>query len=270
MDRLIKIAKALALLSVVPVAVFICIFLHQLTATTAELQTTAKAVNTTVQTLPGQVDSRLASIQSDVLNKIDTVQNKLTAEVNGLADKSDVRLASVQSDLVSSVNTQLAEANKNLNDQLTETNKSISLLASTYAAVPSQVAAQYNKDFDPFFNCKQNALCLQGQASDTMFALRTTSRDASATFMGIQTTLPKLEDNALTVTNTIATSTPLIVKNFADITTNINSFTKPKWYDRLLGYALQGAIIYRNVNPVTSVTISGAQVAAGAILGSGK
>ena len=271
MARLIQIAKLLALLSVVPVAIFLCLFLKQLTATTAEVQTTTKSVATTIQTLPGTVDTRLASIQSDVLKKIDTVQDKLTTEVNAVADKSDKRLEAVQSGVVTTLNEQLTETNKNLNAQLTETNKSINTLVTAYADIPSQVTARYNQDFGTFFDCKTNQLCLQGQASDTLFALRTTSRDASTTFTGIQNTLPKLEDNVLTMTTSVATATPLITKNFADITTNINKFTKPKWYDRLIGYGLQGAIIYRNINPVTAVTITGAQTAASAILsGSGK
>ena len=260
MDRLIQIAKALALLAVVPVAVFLCIFLHQLTATTAEFQGTAK-------NLPTKIDDRLASMQSDVLKKIDTVQDKLTTQVTTLANQSDNRLASVQSDLVGAVNTQLGEANKNINDQLSATNKSINTLVTAYADIPNQVSARYNRDFDPYFNCKQNSLCLQGQASDTLFAIRDASRSTSTTMAGVRDTLPGIENNiasittnAQSVTNTFATSIPTITTNFTSITANIDRLTKPKWYDRLLGYGLNGAILYRNLNPVTSLTVTGAQV----------
>jgi len=30
---------------------------------------------------------------------------------------------------------------------------------------------------------------------------------------------------------------------------NLNRLTKPHWYDRLLGYGLNAAVIYRNLNP---------------------
>jgi hypothetical protein len=250
MDRLIKLAKLLALLSVVPVAAFLCLFLHQLTVTTLEVQTTAK-------NLPDKVLTKIDTVQDKLLAKIDTVQDKLTAEVNTVADKSDNRLALVQSGLVSAVNTQLAEANKNLNTQLSETNKSINTLVTAYANVPTDVAAQYNKNFDLYFNCKQNSLCLQGQASDTMFAIRDASRSTSTTMAGLSETLPKIEANIGTVSTnvamvsgTLATSIPPITANIDSITMNIDRLTKPKWYDRILTYAVTGATIYRSLNPI--------------------
>ena len=46
---------------------------------------------------------------------------------------------------------------------------------------------------------------------------------------------------------------------FSGVATNLNRLTKPKWYDRLLGYGLNGMIIYRDLNPVTSLTLKGLQ-----------
>jgi hypothetical protein len=41
---------------------------------------------------------------------------------------------------------------------------------------------------------------------------------------------------------------------------NVNRLTKPHWYDRLLGYGLNGIMLYRNLNPATNLTIKGAQI----------
>ena len=43
--------------------------------------------------------------------------------------------------------------------------------------------------------------------------------------------------------------------NVQGITGNINRLTKPRWYDRLLGYGLNGVVIYRNLNPATNLTL---------------
>lgn len=247
MDQLVKIAKVAALFSVIPVAVYACLFLRQLTLTTAEL--------------PAIVDNRLASMQKDVLGKIDTVQDKLTAEVNVLANKTDKRLESVQGDFFKSVD----GIRGDMNTQLTATNKSVDRLVTVYANVPMQVSARYDKDFGTFFDCKKNNLCLQGQASDTMFAVRDASRSTSLTMRGVNKTLPKLETHALTIANTFATDIPKITGNFASITGNIDRLTKPRWYDRLLGYGLNGVVMYRNLNPATDVSIRGAQAVTGAI-----
>lgn len=48
--------------------------------------------------------------------------------------------------------------------------------------------------------------------------------------------------------------------NVDGITGNINRLTKARWYDRLLGYGLNGVVIYRNLNPATNLTIKGAQI----------
>jgi hypothetical protein len=41
---------------------------------------------------------------------------------------------------------------------------------------------------------------------------------------------------------------------------NLNRLTKPHWYDRLLGYGLNGVLIYRNLNPITNLAVKGAQM----------
>lgn len=48
--------------------------------------------------------------------------------------------------------------------------------------------------------------------------------------------------------------------NVDGITANINRLTKPRWYDRVLGYGLNGVVIYRNLNPATNLTVKGAQI----------
>ena len=50
--------------------------------------------------------------------------------------------------------------------------------------------------------------------------------------------------------------------NVAGITANVNQLTKPKWYDRLLGYGLNGVVIYRNLNPATNITLKAARFVA--------
>ena len=67
--------------------------------------------------------------------------------------------------------------------------------------------------------------------------------------LDVKTALP----TAITTWQSIGT-------NVAGITANVNQLTKPRWYDRLLGYGLNGVVIYRNLNPATSLTVKGAQL----------
>jgi hypothetical protein len=49
-------------------------------------------------------------------------------------------------------------------------------------------------------------------------------------------------------------------KSVEHIAQNVDRLTKPKWYDRLIGYGLNSVLIYRNLNPATNLTLSGAQM----------
>jgi hypothetical protein len=51
-----------------------------------------------------------------------------------------------------------------------------------------------------------------------------------------------------------------LVADSAATAANIKRLTTPKWYDRLIGYGLNGVLIYRNLNPVTNLTVTGATI----------
>lgn len=250
-DTIYKYSKLAALLCVLPLTFYVCVFLNSLKNTSDQLATV-------ITSLPAQVDDKIGNVQTAVLNKIDTVQDKLNTEVTtvaALADRrigaltttTDDRLAKIQNNLIDTLNV-------TLNNQLTTTNQSITKLVDTYAAIPNTVETQYNKNFASFFDCRANKLCLQGQASDTMFAVRQSSLDTSTMMMGFNETMPKIENHILSISDTFATNIPTITTNIAGITDNINKLTKPKWYDRIIGYGLSGLTMYRELNPVTNIT----------------
>lgn len=258
--RIYDVAKLVAVLCVLPITFYVCAFLHSLTTTSNQLAVTAK-------TLPVQIDTRIGKLQTAMLDKVDTVQGNLNKEVTKLAtiadnriDKltttTDNRLGALEKDTFKAV----GDIKDAANTQLTTANNSVTTLVTAYAEIPKVVGAQYQKDWASYFDCGANKLCLQGQASDTMFAMRQSSRDTSTMMTGISDTMPKISDHILSISNTFATDIPLITGNINGIATNINKLTKPKWYDRILGYALNGAVLYRNLNPVTSLTVTGAQL----------
>jgi methyl-accepting chemotaxis protein len=259
-DKVFKWAKLLSLFCVVPFTFYVCTLLNSLAKTSDQIAATTKA-------LPQQVDDRIGKLQTDVMGKIDTVQDKLNTQVTSLATLStdrignlsttaDNRIGNLEKDVFDAVKDLSGKVDK----QLTTTNASITKLTDVYAGIPDVVGKRYEKDFASYFDCAKNRLCLQGQASDTMFAVRTTSRDTSAAMSTFATTLPVLSSNVTSISNTFATDIPKITDNFNGIAFNINRLTKPHWYDRVLGYALNGAILYRSLNPVTNLTLTGAQI----------
>ena len=75
-----------------------------------------------------------------------------------------------------------------------------------------------------------------------------TMRDVRGAVPGFLAQGQAIADNAQTAT-----------LQFSGLAANLNRLTKPKWYDRLLGYGLNGVILYRNLNPATNLTVKGAQ-----------
>jgi hypothetical protein len=66
---------------------------------------------------------------------------------------------------------------------------------------------------------------------------------------------------------TIRVAAPQFVKsgqqvavNANRIAGNINRLTKPRWYDRLLGYGLNGAILFRELHPAANLAVQGARI----------
>ena len=258
MEKIYRIVKMLAVACVIPLTVFACMFLWTLKETTQK-------TGATIAALPTQVDARVDKLQTDLLAKIDTVQDKLSSDLHFVANTGDSRLAILTDTanqrlgvIQDATMEQVKGLRADLNTQLTQTNSSVAALTTAYAQVPAILGSRLDK----YTDCDKNELCWQGQFSDSMFAIRTTSRDVSDTMVGINHTLPIVETNITKLSDTFAVEVPKITTNVAGITDNINKLTHPHWYDRILGYVGLGVGVYRNLNPVTNLTITGTQMIA--------
>jgi hypothetical protein len=206
--------------------------------TQSTIQTEMKETRQLVRDELQSTRQTLVAVERNITTDVKDLGGTLIATV-------DQRAASLQTDV-------LAQVDK----QLTETNKSVSTLTTAYADIPKIVGARYERDFNPYFDCKINGLCLQGQTSDTMFAVRAASKSTSEAMTSLSTTIPLIAGDFRVASNTFATDFPKITANVNGIAGNINKITTPKWYDRVLGYALNGAILYRQFNPaLTPVTV---------------
>ena len=258
MQTIYQLVKILAVACIIPVTIFLCLFLWTLRQSTLE-------ITKTVNGLPAQVDARLGKIQTDVSEKIDNAQVSFSSDIHFATNQTDKRLASIQDQTMSKLDTlnanfnnQLTQTNINFNNQMSKTNQSFSDFTQIYEKIPAIVADR----LDPYTDCKINDLCLQGQLSDSLFAIRTTSRNISETMLSINHTLPLVESDVTKVADSLAVGVPKIVMNVDEISHNINVITHPHWYDRIISYAGLGIGMYRNLNPVTNLTISGTQLIA--------
>ena len=247
-EKFLVLSKSILCLSVAVTILFVIPYIinSQLTALRNDAKTELENYKTTTTKL---INARADSLQTFVTTNVNTIDKridsiegrtfKLTSNVEtGLLDLINQNLGEFNSNL----NTQLGILNTNLNTQLGtfNTNNNAGPLITEYTDLP--------KRFDLQTDCTVNALCWQNLATDTLVNFRFTGRDISTSTKVFNEGFPILMKGADTT-----------VTNFASITDNINKLTKPKWYDRLLGYGLNGVIIYRDLNPVTNLTLKGVQ-----------
>ncbi len=198
------------------------------------------------------LDRRVGSLASLIDNRLGRLEGDTVKQLDALRKDTFKELASIRGDGL-----------KIANEQLAETNKQVGRLVTAYADIPKNVGER----LDEFTDCKRNKLCLQGQASDTMQALRATSRDFSAMTFKINDAMPVFVGNSLAITANFKASTevftngfPKVVTNIGGITANVEHFTHPHWYSTALGYVATGVGIYRQINPISNLTVKAAQV----------
>jgi len=194
----------------------------------------ADSLQSTVVTLFDKTNDRVSSLERNTFNL-----------ANDLREDSFGAIGDVRKDLFARVDTLGGTLNSNLNTQMSSLNSTIGDVAKPYKEMPGVLATRFDRQTD----CDHNALCWQNLTTDVLTNFRFTGRDLSTSAKVFSDGFPVIETG-------IQTS----VTNFASITTNINKLTTPKWYDRLLGYGLNGVMIYRNLNPVTNLTVKGTQV----------
>ena len=257
LEKFFVLSKSILCISVAASILVVTPFIinRQLTAFRNDVTIQLNSVRTDAKTL---INTRADSLQSTVVSMFDKTNERIgSVERNTFILASDLRkdsfnaIGDVRKDLFAQVdtlggnlNTQVGTLNTNLNNQMSVLNGTVVDVTKPYKEIPAVFAARFDRQTD----CDRNALCWQNLTTDTLTNFRFTGRDLSAATKTFNDGFPVM-----------LTGFQTSVSNFASITTNINRLTTPKWYDRLLGYGLNGVMIYRNLNPATNVVVKSTQ-----------
>ncbi len=200
---------------------------HLIVETTQWRTTTQNEIHATRQELLSKVDDIRGDLRSAVSTtdrRISSIEGKVFAEVAAVRSDTFTKLDSIHNDLL-------------------PVRDSALVLAKTYNELPATVGAR----LDPYTDCKNNALCWQAQFSDTLFAVRTTTRAVGENVDDIATNVNYMSTNFATSSGIFARDFPIMTSNIAATTKNINKITQPKWYDRIITYAATGSLLYFNI-----------------------
>lgn len=206
-------------------------------------------LNETVITRTVLLD-QLADTQAHLLTEVTDLRTDTFDFLNHTAAKLDRRLVSVEQKTFQRIDrlqqhteTQLATITQNVN----KVTDSAVQLSTAYQA-PAAQAANFFKHVDSEFNCEFNDLCWPKQTSMTLFNIERSAASLSQTVANFNSITPGLVKNVEKFSTSFADTAPQIMQNTNKITNNVERLTKPRWYDRMIGWGLNGSLIYFNLN----------------------
>jgi hypothetical protein len=219
----------------------VCALLAALTGLvvyTIELVRTATAV---VSTLPGEVTATRCVLVDEV-----------RAARKDVLARSEREVAALRRDVMAEAGEIRAAADRRVGDTLARADIALATTeALRHDLQPVLVAAQ-----STLHNADRTVVDLHPQLLGLVAASKVTAGETAQTMRDVRFAVPNFIDQGQRITTNVNTATA----EFSGVATNLNRLTKPKWYDRLLGYGLNGVVIYPNLNPTTSVAVRATQL----------
>ena len=199
-----------------------------------------RATTAAVSALTGEVDATRAALLAEVR----------TARQDVLA-RSERQMAGLRKDVMAEAGEMRAAADRRVGDALARVDTAL------------ETTDSLRRDLEPVLSAAQTTLAdtdrtvadLHPQLLGLVAASKVTAGETAQTMRDFRAAVPNFIAQGQRITANVNTAT----SEFSAVATNLNRLTKPKWYDRLLGYGLNGVVIYRDLNPVTSLTVKGMQ-----------
>jgi len=184
-------------------------------------------IATTRRNLLASADRQIGTLLRDTLREVDTLRTDVVGEVDQIRATADRRVG----DALARTDTAIATVQGLRED------------VKPLLAHAGSVAKQVDDSAPLFLDCEFNPDCFFNRYVGASKGIERAAMNFGQMSLDFQNALP-----------TAIKTWEQIGGNVAGITDNVNRLTKPRWYDRLLGYGLNGVVIYRNLNPATNLT----------------
>jgi len=221
----------------------LCAFLAALTALAGY---TAMLIHTATRTVAA-IPSELAATRTALIEETRAARRELLT-------RSERQFAALRSDTVAQLSQIREAADRRLGDTLARADTALVTLNNLRQDVKptldhsAAITAQIDDSLPLFLDCDHNPDCIFNRYVGASKGIERAALNFGEASQDVRGALPKM----LLTWNQIGVS----VSGTAG---NVERLTKPHWYDRLIGYALNGIVIYRSLNPVTNLTMKGMQ-----------
>ena len=219
---------------------FLCALLAALTGLAVSTIELVRATTATVSAIPGEITATRTALVDEV-----------RAARKDVLVRSERQIADLRRDVMAQTGEIRETADRRVGD----------VLAKADAVLGT--AEELRQDVQPLLAAAQGTLRetnrtvtdLHPQLLGLVAASKVTAGETAQTMRDFRSAVPSFIAQGQRISANVDTAT----SEFSGVATNLNRLTKPKWYDRLLGYGLNGVVIYRDLNPVTSLTVRGVQ-----------
>ncbi|HUA61545.1 MAG TPA: hypothetical protein VML19_22490 [Verrucomicrobiae bacterium] len=231
-----------------------CVLLAAVTALVGYIILLVRTATTVAAAIPGQIEST----RIELTGQVDAVRRDLDRQINAtrreLLDRTERQVTAIRTDVLAEADEIRETADRRLGESLTKVDRALETVDALRGDLKpaldhvGAISAQVNDALPMFLDCDDNPDCVFNRYVGASRGLERAADNFGMASTDVRKALPA----AITTWQSIGS-------NANGIAANVNQLTKPKWYDRLIGYGLNGVVIYRNLNPA-SLTVRSAQL----------
>jgi len=218
----------------------VCALLAALTGLVVCTIALVRAATATVVALPGEV-----------IATRDTLVDEVRAARRDVLSRSERQVVALRKDAMTEAGKIRETADRRVADTLARADAALGTVDGLRGDLKPVIDAAQSTLHD----ADRTVADLHPQLLGLVAASKVTAGETAQTMRDLRNAVPSF----IAQGNTIAANVNVATGEFSGVATNLNRLTKPKWYDRLLGYGLNGAVIYRDLNPVSNLTVKGLQ-----------
>jgi hypothetical protein len=220
--------------------ILVCALLAALTGLAVCAMVLVRAATATVCALPGQVDAARAALVDEV-----------GAARKDVLLRSERQVAALRKDVMAEAGEIRRDADQRVGETLARADSALSTAEGLRRDVqPLLLAAE-----STLHDADRTVIDLHPQLLGLVAASKVTAGETAQTMRDFRNAVRSLITQGEAITANVNAATT----EFSSMATNLNRLTKAKWYDRLLGYGLNGVVMYRDLNPVTNLIVKGTQ-----------
>jgi hypothetical protein len=205
------------------------------------------------------VSAELRATRTDLVRQVAAARKDLAGQIEAsrkdLLGRAERQLAALRGDVMGQVAETRKVADQRIGDTLAHVDTALGKIEELRGDLKpvfdhaASITRQVDDAAPLFLDCEFNQDCVFNRYVGASKGVERAAMNFGQMSADVQTALP----TAIKTWQGIGT-------NMGAITANVNRLTAPHWYDRVLGYGLNGVVIYRNLNPATNLIVKGAQV----------